>query len=1051
MVRLLGPLGVETAAGIALGPVPAGRASLLLQRLVSARGSFVGVDALVDALWHDETPATAERTVASLVSRVRSALGPDVVVGSSSVGYRFNEGQRWTSDLAEVEHLVEEAHRRSGSMPSLAVSAARQGLQLLSRGRPQMAVPFVDRPWVDDLGRHVDRLRRRVLRALWTSEAHLGLWSDIVEQTESALEQEPHDEHAARALMHALCRLGDRGSALRVYDQLRSHLLAELGLEPSSETDELYAAIARGDGSSVPEPAMADALSQAAALTGRERELAQLVRCWSSAAAGTVALVMVTGPPGSGRTRLCRELADIVRRTGGRALHAHCFEGERSMVLQPLLTMLSQVVVSTPPEMLPALLGTWSGTAAELVPELRQAMSIGDYQRASADLEHRRILQTLAHVLGGAASRHPTLLLLDDLHNAGTSTIEALGWLVHELSDAPLMIAATAQADRIDADLATLAGQSVTVELGALSERDVEALATAGGLRHDATFIWELTGGHLLFVVEVIAALRRGLPREAIPSTLRSMVLHRVQRHGRAIEELLQVASAIGSAFDVATLAVLTGRSAAELIPALQTSLSAGLLEPRGDMFAFTSPIIRTALYESTVGPLRNLRHRQLAAVFEDRPELRAGHLSAAGDVGEAAAAWYDAAMLARRSFANRDAARLFTAALEAARAAGDVALVGMALIGRGTSHEELAEYELAVDDHAAAEALGLTTGDRRLRAEAVERLGWTAYYRRDVDEAVRRAEEATAMTGARPSAWALLGRIKHWAGDFDASATAYSTALEGVGGDDAVRASVLSCLGALLEHRDQYDAATGVLDEAIEVCHQIGAFRPLLRALFFQGLAHANAGDFTGALTALETKRALLDRYGVSFYRARTNTCLAWVWRELGDPAQARALSEQALDQSREVDEGELQIEQELHALCSLADCDRLEGRLDAAGSRLETAWHLVDTWLPFKWRAELRIIEIASRLGAEDPERLLADARQRGSSKYEALALHLLGRPTEAVKVAEPTSSLLLLAEVAPGAVGSEAASRLERRLPRRMRASFATHGRLALEREG
>jgi ATP/maltotriose-dependent transcriptional regulator MalT len=306
-------------------------------------------------------------------------------------------------------------------------------------------------------------------------------------------------------------------------------------------------------------------------------------------------------------------------------------------------------------------------------------------------------------------------------------------------------------------------------------------------------------------------------------------------------------------------------------------------------------------------------------------------------------------------------------------------------------------------------------------------------------------------MTGARPSAWALLGRIKHWAGDFDASATAYSTALEGVGGDDAVRASVLSCLGALLEHRDQYDAATGVLDEAIEVCHQIGAFRPLLRALFFQGLAHANAGDFTGALTALETKRALLDRYGVSFYRARTNTCLAWVWRELGDPAQARALSEQALDQSREVDEGELQIEQELHALCSLADCDRLEGRLDAAGSRLETAWHLVDTWLPFKWRAELRIIEIASRLGAEDPERLLADARQRGSSKYEALALHLLGRPTEAVKVAEPTSSLLLLAEVAPGAVGSEAASRLERRLPRRMRASFATHGRLALEREG
>jgi tetratricopeptide (TPR) repeat protein len=317
------------------------------------------------------------------------------------------------------------------------------------------------------------------------------------------------------------------------------------------------------------------------------------------------------------------------------------------------------------------------------------------------------------------------------------------------------------------------------------------------------------------------------------------------------------------------------------------------------------------------------------------------------------------------------------------------------------------------------------------------------------VAEAVRRAEQATAMAGTHPSGWALLGRIKHWAGEFDAATTAYTTALEQVGDDDSVRASVLSCLGALLEHRDQYAAATEVLDDTIELCQRIGAFRPLLRTLFFDGLARANAGDLSGALTALETKRALLERYDVSFYRARTNTCLAWVWRELGELGRARALSEQALEQSREVDAGDLQVEQELHALCSLADGDRLEGRGDDAVARLAQAAALTGVWLPFKWRAELRIIELGSRLGADDPEHLLTEARQRGSAKYEAIALHLLGRPEEATRVAEPTGSLLLLAEVAPAGAGQHAAAELEARLPRHLRAGFATRGRLAVQR--
>jgi tetratricopeptide (TPR) repeat protein len=344
------------------------------------------------------------------------------------------------------------------------------------------------------------------------------------------------------------------------------------------------------------------------------------------------------------------------------------------------------------------------------------------------------------------------------------------------------------------------------------------------------------------------------------------------------------------------------------------------------------------------------------------------------------------------------------------------------------------------------AAAGGVPRGAGARRPTAVERLGWTAYYRRDVEEAVARADEASRMPGAGPSAWNLLGRTKHWAGEFDAAYIAYEQALEQVGNEDeAVRASVLSCLGALLAHADRYGEAIEVLDDAVAISHQIGAFHPLLRALFFAGLARANAGDLSGALTALQTKAAILERYDVSFYRARTNTTLAWVWRELGEPGRAHDLSELALGQSREVEAGSLQIEQELHALCSLADSERLDGHLDQAAERLQAASALIEHWLPFRWRADLRIREVRSRMGLEDPESLLEAARAARSVKYQALAFHLMGRGEDAATLARQTGSLLLLGEVGSPGEAREALRRLEATLPRQLRTSFTQAGRL------
>ncbi len=377
---------------------------------------------------------------------------------------------------------------------------------------------------------------------------------------------------------------------------------------------------------------------------------------------------------------------------------------------------------------------------------------------------------------------------------------------------------------------------------------------------------------------------------------------------------------------------------------------------------------------------------------------------------------------------------------------------MGRVSLRRGQVREELADYAGARDDHQRALAIARALGDSGLEAMALERLGWTAYYGRDVDRAADFAVQATALAeaaaaapGPRPSALVLVGRVRHWAGDMAGASAAYEQAMADGESEPATVASALSCLGALLEHGDRFAEARDVLARAMATCEETGSFRALLRTLFFAGLARANLGDLVGALRVLERKRGLLNRYDVHFYRARTSTTLSWVWRELGDVGRAEDLAREAIEQSREVAAGSLQTEQELHALLAAAECRLLDGDEGAAAALVAEAEPLIRVWLPFRWRAELRLIEVASRLEPARAELLLDLARQRGSAKYQALALARLGHREEAAAVAAPTGSALLLAEVAPERQARDALHAMAASLPRDMRSRFATHGRL------
>jgi DNA-binding SARP family transcriptional activator len=1051
-VRLVGPLRVYVDGRRVADP-PAGRAASLLAMLAVDAGHLVPIDRIIDDLWPDGPPAKAKENVASLVSRLRRIVGRDRIEGSRS-GYRLVLADDVRIDLLDAEAGVAgaESHLRSGALAA-ACASARDALAILDAGELLEDDPYAE--WADGPRRRAESLTRRARQTLWTAALEMDDPRSAVEAAAAAVEHDPFDEEAHRALMRADHRRGDRGAALLAYKRLERSLNEEMGAAPARETTALYEAIVAGK----PEPPSSDGPGgggggpRPSPLVGREAELAELRQAWTDAVAGTSGLVFLCGPPGSGKSRLASEVVRIAEEVGGVTLRARCNEAERSLFLQPILEALRGFLETTPDDDVAALVGNWAGTMGELLPGLRSRLGDARYQRTGPELEHRRSLEAVTEVVARLAQRRPTLLVVEDLEHAGASTLEALRFMAGRLRDERLLIVVTVRPEEGREAIETLEHAGREILLRPFSEAELDKLAAAMGVGRLGGAVYQLTGGDVLFSVEAfrLAGTDRSADALQVARSLADVVTERVRNAGAEVEEFLRIAAVAGNVFDLDLVGRIQGADPERAERLAERALDAGLLTSKGRELAFANRVLHQVLYDGTPAAVRVSRHRRIAELVAERPELAAVHHEAAGDWAEACRAWAAAAEGAQRRFANRDAERLFCNAVTGAERAGDEAMLAEFSVRRGQVREELGDYAGARGDHQRALALAQAIGDGRLEALALERLGWTAYYGRDVESAVDLAAQATALAeaaaaapGARPSALVLVGRVRHWAGDMPAAAAAYEEALAD-GAEPATVASALSCLGALLEHGDRFDEARDVLTRAMAVCQETGSFRALLRTLFFAGLARANLGDLLGALRVLERKRSLLERYEVRFYRARTATTLSWVWRELGDLGRAEELAATAIEQSREVSSGSLQTEQELHALLAAAECRLLAGDPAGAAPSVAEAEQLLRTWMPFRWRAELRLEDVASRLEPERAERLLDLARERGSPKYEALALGRLGRSAEAAAVAERTSSPLLVAEVAPAAQARAALQQIAATLPRDMRSRFAMHGRL------
>ncbi|WP_162605876.1 ATP-binding protein [Jiangella aurantiaca] len=888
-VRLTGELTVVRAGRVlAAGEVADRKGRTLLALLAVAGGRLVPVDRIVEALWGEQGPRRPAASVATLVSRLRAALGPDVVTGGRS-GYRLGDGTQ--VDLHRAAELVAEAEiRLANAEPAIALAAAQAALDLV--GSAPLLADEGDAPWAGEGRRRqadvVGRARAVAAEAgLRTGDVGVSLAA-----AEAAAAAEPLDERPARALMRAYDAVGEPARALAVFERLRAGLAAELGIDPAPSTRELHVAILRQQ--AVPAtapPPETERVPGGERLAGREPELTRLALRWEQAVAGDGALVLLAGAAGIGKTALADETARIARRTGGRTLEARCYDAERSLFLQPVAEALGRLVTRLPAPVLRQAAGDRADALAALVPEVASLLGEPAPERRSAAAERRRVYDAVVVFLRRLAVQQPVLLVVDDLHNAGVATVELLHYLGRHTPGGRLLVVATVRAEEGERVLATLAGVSERLEVGPLDEQAISRLAAEAGQETHGAEIARRTRGHTLFVVETLRALAAG--DEGIPDSLRASVMARVRRAGAQAEELLHAAAVLGSSFTPMTLAGLLDLSAQEAARRCHRILPTRLLVVAGRSYEFENDLVQETLYAATPQPVREAYHLRAADVLAANPEAVGRHAAAAGDWARAGRGWLAAGEQALRRYAVGDAEALLGQAIGAARRCGDVELEGRSHLARGRAREAMYRYDGAVSDHVEALRAARAAGEQGLEMRALRQLGGPAWAGggRPVAAGTIHLEESLRLAqllGDRPAESELLA----WLSVLSASrlrfddALAYgrrALALARDIGDDDTLAVALDGVKTAYAYLGEVHELRAVLDELEPLCRRSGDLWLLQWCLFESAFPSIARGDWDRATARVEEALAVNRRSGYSGYESWYVSNLGWIARLRG------------------------------------------------------------------------------------------------------------------------------------------------------------------------
>lgn len=431
-------------------------------------------------------------------------------------------------------------------------------------------------------------------------------------------------------------------------------------------------------------------------LVGRTEELALILRRWEQVRESEGQVVLLSGEPGIGKSRLAEVLRERVCGEPHTLVRYQCSPYHTHSALYPIVEQIRRVVgfdetddASSQLDKLEAWLHLAFDDVSEIAPLFAALLSInvGDRYPVShlrPEALKEATLGALASQIFSFSAKQPVLLIIEDAHWIDPTTQEVLDVLLPNVADKRVLVAITYRPE-YRPPWSGLA-HALTLPVVRLPRRDVALMIEkmAGGkplAREVLEQIIAKTDGIPLFVEELTKTIIESnlivetedsyrfsdsLPELAIPATLQDSLTARLDR-ATSMHEVAQVGACIGRHFAREMVAAVLALDETLLNATLRQLEAAGLLfrtgTPKKIGYAFKHALVRDAAYDSLLKSRRKHFHVLIAEflsksgdVVASSSEVLAHHYMEAGDFARAASHWSEAAARAGARYANREA-----------------------------------------------------------------------------------------------------------------------------------------------------------------------------------------------------------------------------------------------------------------------------------------------------------------------------------------------------------------------------------------------------------